>query len=276
MKRWISHAPASIMFAMLLVGPIDPQPLAGQIDPPSPEMHAMRQYIGLWRAEDRQDQNGRTFHFVYELTWFDQAESIVEMRITQRFANGDYQLLWKGFKGWRSGTRSVYYHGFSPTGRAAAGHVELEGDSLVTDYEGWSPAQSGTRIRDIFQPSKRRGVYGTDISPAWPRSRMARGEFGPMDAVRTEVVILGPTAMTNGLDLAGLELDLLSKDDAAAALELSVSQDWNQTAADWHRVINLAPRGCFAARAGDFFDRNGHNHDIRSVLGVDRYDDRSP
>jgi GNAT superfamily N-acetyltransferase len=38
---------------------------------------------------------------------------------------------------------------------------------------------------------------------------------------------------------------LLTLEDVDAALELSAAAGWNQTAADWKRVIELEPRGCF-------------------------------
>lgn len=47
-----------------------------------------------------------------------------------------------------------------------------------------------------------------------------------------------------------MKLDLLREGDTRAALELSVAQGWNQTAADWQRLMSLEPSGCFAARAG--------------------------
>lgn len=38
---------------------------------------------------------------------------------------------------------------------------------------------------------------------------------------------------------------LLKTGDVPAAMELSSRAGWNQTAADWSRLIELAPRGCF-------------------------------
>jgi GNAT superfamily N-acetyltransferase len=47
-----------------------------------------------------------------------------------------------------------------------------------------------------------------------------------------------------------VKLNCLRHDDVEAALELSAQEDWNQTAADWSRLIRLAPQGCYAARSG--------------------------
>ena len=43
----------------------------------------------------------------------------------------------------------------------------------------------------------------------------------------------------------------LSLDHVAAAVALSETEGWNQTAGDWRRLIELEPDGCFAVREGD-------------------------
>jgi GNAT superfamily N-acetyltransferase len=43
----------------------------------------------------------------------------------------------------------------------------------------------------------------------------------------------------------------LSFDHIAEAVALSETEGWNQTAADWRRLIELEPDGCFAVREGD-------------------------
>jgi GNAT superfamily N-acetyltransferase len=47
-----------------------------------------------------------------------------------------------------------------------------------------------------------------------------------------------------------LRFDLLTADDLDAAVALSTEAGWNQTAADWRRLLDLAPRGCLAGRVG--------------------------
>jgi predicted GNAT family N-acyltransferase len=42
---------------------------------------------------------------------------------------------------------------------------------------------------------------------------------------------------------------LLRPDDLTAAVELSSAAGWNQTAQDWHMLMDLAPDGCFAVEA---------------------------
>lgn len=44
---------------------------------------------------------------------------------------------------------------------------------------------------------------------------------------------------------------LLTEPDIPAAHALSMAEGWNQTPADWARLIRLEPAGCFAARDGD-------------------------
>jgi predicted N-acetyltransferase YhbS len=49
---------------------------------------------------------------------------------------------------------------------------------------------------------------------------------------------------------SGCSFDRLVATDLSDALALSVAEAWNQTPADWSRVLRLAPNGCFAARDG--------------------------
>jgi GNAT superfamily N-acetyltransferase len=45
-----------------------------------------------------------------------------------------------------------------------------------------------------------------------------------------------------------LRIDRLTPEDLPGALRLSTEAGWNQTAADWRRLLALAPDGCFAGR----------------------------
>jgi GNAT superfamily N-acetyltransferase len=47
-----------------------------------------------------------------------------------------------------------------------------------------------------------------------------------------------------------LRFDLLTDDDLEAAVALSTEAGWNQTPADWRRLLELAPGGCLAGRVG--------------------------
>src|SRR5215212_6568375 len=49
---------------------------------------------------------------------------------------------------------------------------------------------------------------------------------------------------------AGVEIRTLGEADLAAAMRLKESAGWNQTEADWLRLLRLEPCGCFAATAG--------------------------
>jgi GNAT superfamily N-acetyltransferase len=48
--------------------------------------------------------------------------------------------------------------------------------------------------------------------------------------------------------VAPLQVDRLTPEDVPAALRLSTEAGWNQTAADWTRLLVLAPGACFAGR----------------------------
>ena len=48
-----------------------------------------------------------------------------------------------------------------------------------------------------------------------------------------------------------MKLGPLRSEELPSALVLSAGEGWNQTAADWRRMIGLEPAGCFAAREGD-------------------------
>ena len=52
-------------------------------------------------------------------------------------------------------------------------------------------------------------------------------------------------------EAAGIEIRPLVEADIPAAMSLKVSAGWNQTEADWLRLLRLEPRGCFAAAAGE-------------------------
>ena len=47
-----------------------------------------------------------------------------------------------------------------------------------------------------------------------------------------------------------IRFDNLTAADLEDALRLSVQAGWNQTAADWRRILDLSPLGCFAGRLG--------------------------
>lgn len=49
----------------------------------------------------------------------------------------------------------------------------------------------------------------------------------------------------------GLEIRPLTERDVPSAMKLKESAGWNQTEADWLRLLRLEPRGCFAATVGE-------------------------
>src|ERR1044072_2141876 len=46
---------------------------------------------------------------------------------------------------------------------------------------------------------------------------------------------------------SALEIRLLVESDIPAAMELKEAACWNQTEADWRRLLSLEPNGCFGA-----------------------------
>lgn len=162
------------LLALACVGDLRAQtpPGAGRGQPEASahptEMEAFAPYVGTWRAEDRSGADGRVSHFVYSLAWFDAAHSIVEMTIEEHFDEGEERLLWRGFKGWDSVEDRLYYHGFSPGGRAARGEVRLEGSDLVTEYDGWAPTGAPVRVRDIFTVVENDAFSGRTLVRATP------------------------------------------------------------------------------------------------------------
>src|SRR4051812_295102 len=44
-----------------------------------------------------------------------------------------------------------------------------------------------------------------------------------------------------------IEVGLLFESDIRAAMRLKEAAGWNQTEADWRRLLSLEPNGCFAA-----------------------------
>jgi GNAT superfamily N-acetyltransferase len=48
--------------------------------------------------------------------------------------------------------------------------------------------------------------------------------------------------------IEGVEIGNLGREDLPEAMRLGAQANWNQTEGDWQRLIDLGPRGCFAAR----------------------------
>jgi GNAT superfamily N-acetyltransferase len=51
--------------------------------------------------------------------------------------------------------------------------------------------------------------------------------------------------------MEAIRFDALTPADLEGALRLSQQAGWNQTPADWKRILDLSPAGCFAGRLGD-------------------------
>lgn len=60
-----------------------------------------------------------------------------------------------------------------------------------------------------------------------------------------------PTFEAKLLGMKQIEIRLLFESDIPAAMKLKEAAGWNQTEADWRRLIELEPNGCFAAIEND-------------------------
>lgn len=115
-------------------------------------LDALAAYTGRWRAEERTDRRGDPFHFEFEMEWLDPARTIARVHITRVGSGGEASTVFEGFKGREPDGSGVYYHAASPSGRGSRGEVVLEGEDLVTVYDGWTADGETVRIRDVFRP----------------------------------------------------------------------------------------------------------------------------
>lgn len=124
----------------------------GGVGDAEPVLQALDQYVGHWRSDQKRRQTGDTYHFEYDLGWLDAGRSMVtRMVISQVASDGSVTRLFEGYKG-RGPKGTVYYFAASPAGRGALGQVVLEGQNVVTAYEGWAAEGNVVNIRDVFEP----------------------------------------------------------------------------------------------------------------------------
>ena len=115
-------------------------------------MIELERYLGDWISDVRKDPSEREFRFSYHLDLYDQRGNMVKMVIRKEYSDGEVKILWEGFKGWHPVKKVVYYHGFSPSGRAGAGELRKSGELLLTEYEGFDGRGNGVQLRDTFTP----------------------------------------------------------------------------------------------------------------------------
>lgn len=173
-----AEAPRRVASLLIAVGAIlapAPGGIAGQvpegvgaerITEATPVLAALGDYVGRWRSEEKTARDGRTYRFGYQVRWYDQAHTIVQIRVDQLWPDGSSDLLWDGFKGRAGDGVEVYYWGASPSGRSARGRLYLEGDRLITAYDAWSVDGSAVRVRDVFTPVE----DGRFIGRTWLRA----------------------------------------------------------------------------------------------------------
>lgn len=148
--RWLVVVVVSLV-AALGAGVADGQEAEGR----PAALEALDGYTGHWRSEDKTGPEGTTFHFEYELRWLDPGRTIAELSVT-RVAPEATTVVFEGYKG-LDPAGGVYYFGASPSGRGARGNVVIEGDDLVTLYDGWTADGDVVEIRDVFGPLNQSG-----------------------------------------------------------------------------------------------------------------------
>lgn len=151
-------------------------------------LEAMDAYIGRWRTVEKQSRDGERFHYEYDLEWIDEGRTIARM-LLERVGSSGRTVVFEGYKGREPLGNGVYYFAVSPSGRGARGDVVLEGEDLVTRFEGWDTAGSVVQIRDIFEPPATDGDAFTnrtflrsDPTAEWRKiaeDRWTRLEAGP-------------------------------------------------------------------------------------------------
>ena len=109
-------------------------------------------YTGHWHTDEKEGPDGDPVYYEYDLSWMDPGETIARLEITRVGEDGSKSTVFVGFKGRKPSGDGVYYHAASPSGRGARGEVHLEGDRLVTVYEGWTADGDVVEIRDVFDP----------------------------------------------------------------------------------------------------------------------------
>jgi hypothetical protein len=96
-------------------------------------MAAVQSYVGEWESEIKTDQNGNKMKYSYELTSFDESNTMFKMVIKKHYQDGGAaELVWEGFKGWNPGKEEAYYYGFSPSGRFSSGILYVNDEILGT------------------------------------------------------------------------------------------------------------------------------------------------
>lgn len=117
------------------------------------DYEALDAYIGRWISDEKASPNGgEPFTFEIELAYYDEAQTIIELRIHQAFPGGERSLWWHGYKGWNPVDKETYYHGFSPMGRVSAGKVVDTGQAVITIYDAFDSRGQAVQLRDEFGP----------------------------------------------------------------------------------------------------------------------------
>jgi len=156
---------ASAVMAQALVPP------AIGSDTQKEDFLALEPYLGRWASEEKTSSDGnRKFRFLYELAYFDKAETIVELKIFQSPQGGPEALLWHGYKGWDPVAAETYYYGFSPLGRVSRGTVAVVDGDLVTAYSGFDSTGQAVEVVDVFGPVDDDSFENTSFLRAGPEA----------------------------------------------------------------------------------------------------------
>jgi len=159
MRKFDAKARSVLMLAVstvlaLGVGPFSLDAQTGGRPSATEVLTAMSAYMGHWRSEDKVDAQDDVFHFELDLGWMDDGRTIAKLHIIRVASDGSTSTVFEGYKGREPDGSGVYYHAASPSGRGSRGEVVVEGQNLVTVYEGWTADGSRVWIRDVFEPPR--------------------------------------------------------------------------------------------------------------------------
>lgn len=113
---------------------------------------ALDSYTGRWRSDEKTTSSGTKLNFTLDLEWLDVTQTIARVTINQVDADGNVSTVFEGYKGREPSGDGLYYHAASPSGRGSRGEMVIEGEHLVTVYDGWTADGETVRIRDVFEP----------------------------------------------------------------------------------------------------------------------------
>jgi hypothetical protein len=114
-------------------------------------------YIGRFKSEQQRDEeSGKTFHYIAEYAWFDQKRSIVKFTISVvNEASGKQAVTAQGFYGYDPFEERLFVFGAFATGSSGFGSVgefDRKTHRRVTWARSKAPDGATIHVRDAFEP----------------------------------------------------------------------------------------------------------------------------